>query len=190
MRGTYTVQTHINYVNTTATEWQGLKSMVYTLSGTTDTQIQALWPACRVNNKYYFHPYLFFFFFLDRDNSQNEMLIFTCFPYTSGPASACDSNLNTAGTPTFKSVTLNTKTGASGTIDDVLETIAFTRSNAYVAVRYVVTAATTWQMRIYKLTFSGTSCTNYGVTFAASYTYSTANTGTSANEISDIKVIP
>jgi cysteine-rich repeat protein len=190
MRGTYTIQTHVNYMNTTGTEFQAIKNMISTSGPQTITQAKSYWPSCRIQNKYYFHPYLKFYFFLDRDTSYNELVVFTCFTYSSGPTSACDvTNLNTATAPTFKVATMNTYSTANGGIDSILETVAFNNNNAYVAARYIVTSGSSYQHAIYKISFTGSSCTNYAASLGTQI-YATTASAASANTISSLKSIP
>jgi len=188
-RATYTIKSRVNYVHSFATEFVALNTTVYnktTSIGSTALQTN-YWPACRIHNRYYWNPYKKLYFFMDRYASLNQIIVFTCFPYNTGPNAACDADFTLGGTPTFKlSGVLNTP-NTNGAIDFFPEIVVFSRNTAYIAARYKVDG-TYWQARIYKLVFGGSSCTDYTATLGA-LIYSSSN-GVSANDITGLGVIP
>lgn len=188
LRTTYTIKTHINYVNDRSTEFQVVNNFPYTLTTNNLATAQSTFPSpCKVQRKYYWHPYKKLFFFKDEDNAGNVNIIFTCFPYNSAPTSACDANFNLAGTPSFKSSQILAYTGAAGTNIEILEPIVFTQNSAYIGVVKFVSGAN-YQHGIYKLTFTGTSCTDYAAAIGTQI-YLSGNT-LAANKITTIGVVP
>ncbi len=186
LRTTYTIKTHTNYVNSIATEFQTVKHYSYTATAADNTAASAYWPACLATTKYYWNPFLAHYFFLDDITSETKM-VFTCFPYTTAPTSACSSDFNAAGTPTFKVATLTTHPCSASSVCSVLNKVVFTRNTMYVALSYK-TAASQFQQSLRKVTVAGTSCANYVPTLAATGVFDTAAEA-SDNKITDMGVI-
>ena len=126
---------------------------------------------------------------MDSNDDNTQHIIFTCFPYTTNPTSACGADFNAAGTPTFAQSLINTNTGADNSIVNVYEFVTFTRNTAYVAVQFHTTG-TTYNEVVYKLTFSGTSCADYSAAIDTSQVIFISSDGPAANTITGLTAIP
>eukprot|EP01022_Parablepharisma_sp_SALTPOND_P014867 TRINITY_DN2069_c0_g1_i2.p2 TRINITY_DN2069_c0_g1~~TRINITY_DN2069_c0_g1_i2.p2 ORF type:complete len:578 (-),score=14.26 TRINITY_DN2069_c0_g1_i2:1851-3584(-) len=192
LRTTYTMKTHTNFVHNTATEFYSTNTFPFTVSGTPTmtyaTAKDKFWSPCRMFNKYYWHPYKNLYFFMDTESDGSQSIVFTCFPYNTGPNSACDSDFNTAGTPKFRRSVIKSAPSGSGIIDQVHEFVTFTRGTAYVAVRYY-SGGTSYKAQIRKLIITGTDCNTYSASISASPVYSFGNAA-STRVITGLTAIP
>jgi hypothetical protein len=180
VRSTFSIKTRVNYVKGLSTEYQSLNTYSYI-----STVATGIIEPCRVYNKYYWHPYNKIYFYLDKPTTKNQ-IVFTCIPYNAAPTTACGYDFNSAVAPTFKAVDLTVDTG-TGVISSVTEVVTFTRSTAYMAVQYFVSGLN-YNHRIYKLTITGTDCTNYAASLATQVY--TGGNEVLANDINNLVVIP
>ena len=172
-RTTYVIRRHLNLVKAQTTEFYALSKFVYNYSTTnTATMETAFNPPCNTY-KYYWHPGKSIYFYLDYTyNSYASyylQITFTCFPYSTAPTKACDANFNTAGTPTFRTVTLFQYTYCSPTCsvyDTWTPIFAFSKGYMYIPVRYVFYDGypyytNRYEWFIYKYDITGSSCADY-----------------------------
>ncbi len=171
-RATYTIKKHLNAMNEPTTEFQTVNRYIYNYTASSYATIQNTYrPSCGFT-KYMWMPSKKLFFFMDY-TSNNWYLVFTCFPYNTAPSKACDADFDQSGTPTFKIITLNTYTGY-GSYLNLVNTMTFTRGYGYTAWQYYwltsyydyyygYSTVTHWQWHIFRHVFSGSSCSDYGV---------------------------
>lgn len=197
VRTTYTIKTHVDFIHNTATEFYPTGSFRYTFTGSETAAQSNLWSPCRMQNRYYWHPYAQLFFFMDVDISNTQRLIITCFPYTSGPSSACDTNFDQAGTPVFKNIDLSSLTVSGGTLVHIEEFVTFGMTtpisgvtqtkSAYVAV-VVNVGGGMYESRIYRLLFAGATCAATTVSLESTPIYTSPPSST-INSITSLAAI-
>lgn len=183
VRTTYTIKTHVDFVHDTATEFYSTGSYIHKESGSIPTVQSNLWSPCRMQNRYYWHPYEKLYFFLDTDASGDQYLVVTCFPYTSKPTTACDVNFASSTNTKFHGTKITGKTVTGGTIYHIEEFITFGMTSneqvksAYAAVVVQLTNGQ-YQSRIHRLTFTDTDCQNTVVGFEQTPVYSHPSSNT------------
>ncbi len=173
-RVTYTIKRHMNRMGERTTEFQLVKRFTYSYVPTNAGLRSGFWPPCYFN-KYYWHPSLKFYFYMDYIDYQ-WTVIFTCFPYNTQPTKACDADFATTGTPTFRPVALYTTNWDWAHFYGISMAPVFTRGYTYNVFLYhspwYADGGYRLRSEIRKLVFSGTSCTNYGVTYSSIVYYS------------------
>jgi cysteine-rich repeat protein len=180
VRTTYTIKTHVDFIHNTATEFYSTGSFAYKETGTRDTVRNKLWSPCKVNNRYYWHPYEKLYFFFDEDKL-NQYLIITCFPYNSQPQTACDVDYNVGGSTAFYKTIITDMN--PGTVYRMQEFVTFGMTHdgsvksAYAAVVVKISNGQ-YQSRIYRLVFSGSSCETKSVSLEATPIYQSETSAT------------
>lgn len=163
VRTTYTIKTHVDFIHNTATEFYSTGTFAHTRPVSTMDEPNAFWSPCRMNNRYYWHPYKHLYFFFDEDKSGRQHIVVTCFPYTTPPTTACDVGFDNTGTPVFTRTLLSSLSVTGGTLHRMEEFVTFGKTantlveSAYVAVTVKLTG-TGYESRIYRLQFAGASC--------------------------------
>eukprot|EP00826_Nyctotherus_ovalis_P002872 TRINITY_DN10578_c0_g3_i2.p1 TRINITY_DN10578_c0_g3~~TRINITY_DN10578_c0_g3_i2.p1 ORF type:complete len:1113 (+),score=259.16 TRINITY_DN10578_c0_g3_i2:482-3820(+) len=167
VRTTYTIKTHVDFIHNTATEFYSTGTFAHKEKITTVSAQNAFWSPCRMNNRYYWHPYKQLYFYFDEDVSSQQHIVITCFPYKTPPSTACGADFDDSGTPVFTRIPLADLSITDGTLFRMQEFVTFgvtanaLTKSAYVAV--TVSTAAGYESRIYRMDFTGTSCQATGL---------------------------
>jgi len=189
-RATYTIRTHLNMMSESTTEFYSIGLYVKNISYSSYADIKTNYRAPCQMMPYYWHPYLKVNFYLDFVDNYYQA-VFTCFPYTTLPQTACDTNFDSAGNPGFRVKNLRYHdTGTYGQLGMIGKFTyyggwAYTAQDRYYYNEYCCYWYTYWHVtEIYRYDFSGSNCGNYDVVQGSQiFTSTTQNTRYRINQL-------